>query len=85
MQIRLDLVCLLFFMLDWILLGVDHNSLAEISGEMFCHASQMILFSWSLLEGFCCFLHSALKYSRGIQLHSSQVMFSLFSALKTLV
>lgn len=64
---------------------MDHNSLAEISGEIFCHLSQMILFSWSLLEGFCCFLHSALKYSRDVQLHSSQVMFSLFSSSKTLV
>ncbi len=32
---------------------MDDTSLAQISGEIFCHSSQIILFSCSLLESFC--------------------------------
>lgn len=41
-------------MIDSVLLGIDDTSLAQIFGEMFCHSSRLIIFSCSLLQGFCC-------------------------------
>ena len=77
-------------MTELILLGMDGTSLTKIWEEIFFHSSQIILFSCSLLEMFCCSILCFIILRRvSIEFKSGDHAWPghsfIFSSLKTLL